>query len=466
MEKKIFFLYLFFVLIFLLTINFAIAVTCTNVGERTTTQYCDVSGNYVNFKTAGALCLNSYECVKESCYEGKCQDKYVVRNTSLIREIWNWFSGKECVPGEDVCDGNFWRGICGTTGLLEEKNTYADGKCGYHEGEPHGNLINIIIDSPRNINYSSNQIPLEVYDTNQLAENWSYSLNSGAKISFTPNITISATNGRNSLVVYAKKSESSTEVTRAVSFGVYETSQSICGDGVCDANENASSCAEDCSPPGDVCGDGVCGLTESSNNCAEDCPPEKPKSWLWLFILLIIILISAIAFFLFLLFKKIKENKEEENKKEIIEKPKFPPQNPLIRQQFPVKPMFPTQSLLTKPIEKPIQPIRPIIINPVPIMKYINRTVIKEVPVEKPVIRFVEKPITRFFGRNVIIQEPPKKKLNIPKYDYVGSSETKTYHKHSCRLGKLIKRKYKLSNNSEDFFKKRGFKRCKACFGK
>ncbi len=302
-----------------------------------------------------------------------------------------------------------------------------------------------------------------------MARNWSYSLNSGTKILFVPNITISATDGRNSLVVYAKKLGSSAEVTKTVSFGVYVSSGSVCGDGVCDATENENLCAEDCSeaPPLDVCGDGVCGLSESSNDCAEDCEPEKPKNWLWLFILLIIILISAIAFVLYLLFKKINKYKEG-SKTEIIEKPKFPPQNSLMRQQFPVKPMFPTQSLLTKPIEKPIQPIKPFVPQPkpAPIIKYIDRTIVKEVPVEKPVVHIVEKPVTRFFGRNVIIQESPKKKLNIPKYDYVGSSETKTYHKHSCRLGKLIKKKYKLSSNSEDFFKKRKFKRCKGCFKK
>lgn len=83
-----------------------------------------------------------------------------------------------------------------------------------------------------------------------------------------------------------------------------------------------------------------------------------------------------------------------------------------------------------------------------------------ERPVVRNVIRTVEKPIIR---RIPVYIEKARKKLNIPKYNFVGSDETKTYHKRSCRLGKLIKRKNKVSNNSEDFFKKRKYKPCKIC---
>jgi hypothetical protein len=79
--------------------------------------------------------------------------------------------------------------------------------------------------------------------------------------------------------------------------------------------------------------------------------------------------------------------------------------------------------------------------------------------VEKPihVIRTVEKPV--YIDR-------PRKKLNIPHYDYVGSNQTKIYHKSSCRLGKSIKRKYKVYNNEAKYFIKNKFQPCKVCIQK
>ncbi|MEM0465815.1 MAG: hypothetical protein QXW97_03915 [Candidatus Pacearchaeota archaeon] len=85
--------------------------------------------------------------------------------------------------------------------------------------------------------------------------------------------------------------------------------------------------------------------------------------------------------------------------------------------------------------------------------------IIYEVP--KPVIKEVIKTV----DRPVIINKNTKK-LNIPKYDYIGSSETRTFHRRSCRLSKLIKRKYKLSSNNINFFLKKGFSPCKVCIRK
>jgi hypothetical protein len=59
-----------------------------------------------------------------------------------------------------------------------------------------------------------------------------------------------------------------------------------------------------------------------------------------------------------------------------------------------------------------------------------------------------------------------KPKLNIPKYAYVGSDETKTFHKRGCRFSRLIKNKHKVSSNSIAFFKARRFHECDACFPK
>jgi hypothetical protein len=46
-----------------------------------------------------------------------------------------------------------------------------------------------------------------------------------------------------------------------------------CGDGVCDAGEDCSSCAEDCGecPVSSYCGDGFCDIDEDAESCPEDC---------------------------------------------------------------------------------------------------------------------------------------------------------------------------------------------------
>ncbi|MDP2628951.1 MAG: hypothetical protein Q8P15_03580 [Nanoarchaeota archaeon] len=89
--------------------------------------------------------------------------------------------------------------------------------------------------------------------------------------------------------------------------------------------------------------------------------------------------------------------------------------------------------------------------------------------------RIIEKPIEviREFipFENQEIREVPayipetiiRRKPLFKKYDYVASSETKTYHKKNCRFGKLIKKKYKMFNNDYLFFNKKDFKACKIC---
>jgi hypothetical protein len=108
---------------------------------------------------------------------------------------------------------------------------------------------------------------------------------------------------------------------------------------------------------------------------------------------------------------------------------------------------------ITKTIEKPVQVIKEKILEK-PTIKYIERPVYIEKVVEKPVVRTITK--------RIYIQKT-RKKLNIPKYAYVGSTQTRRYHKRTCRLGKLIKRKYKLNSNSQKFYKKKHFKSCKSC---
>ena len=84
------------------------------------------------------------------------------------------------------------------------------------------------------------------------------------------------------------------------------------------------------------------------------------------------------------------------------------------------------------------------------IRKNIVMSTQKPLEVEKPVI-------------GEVFVESPKKKLDIPHYEYIGSMQTRTYHLRTCRLGKLVKKKYQLSNNSLEFFKKRKFRPCKIC---
>ena len=117
-------------------------------------------------------------------------------------------------------------------------------------------------------------------------------------------------------------------------------------------------------------------------------------------------------------------------------------------------------------------------IDPVKIVErqvFIEKPVIREVqvpiqvPVENRTIQVVEKPVIQHvpvIKRVIEYREKPKKKLNIPKFKFQASSETRTYHKKSCRLGKLIKKKFKIQNNSQAFFKKKHFKKCKMCLKK
>ena len=103
------------------------------------------------------------------------------------------------------------------------------------------------------------------------------------------------------------------------------------------------------------------------------------------------------------------------------------------------------------------------------ILREIQMTAINTV--EKPIVetRYLEKPAvveTKYIDRPVVqtrYVEKSRRVLNIPKYAYVGSSEAKVFHSRNCRLGKLIKRKYKVSNNSKSYFLSKKYKPCKVC---
>lgn len=100
-------------------------------------------------------------------------------------------------------------------------------------------------------------------------------------------------------------------------------------------------------------------------------------------------------------------------------------------------------------------------------IKEVEKPVYINNPIMKEVVKEVEKPV--YIDRPVVKEasvKKPRKILDIPKYNYVASTETKTYHKRDCRFGKLIKKKFKVTNNSQAFFKANGYKPCKICIKK
>lgn len=50
-----------------------------------------------------------------------------------------------------------------------------------------------------------------------------------------------------------------------------DTNSPVCGNGTCEAGENATTCAADC-PSAPVCGDGTCSAGETTGSCPGDCP--------------------------------------------------------------------------------------------------------------------------------------------------------------------------------------------------
>lgn len=111
------------------------------------------------------------------------------------------------------------------------------------------------------------------------------------------------------------------------------------------------------------------------------------------------------------------------------------------------------------------------------LLREVHRTTIQTI--EKPVERIVERPVERQVQNTLLLEKPSPitheiekriyispgktKSLSIPKYAFIGSSQTKSYHKRNCRLGKLIKKKYKMHSNQESFFIKKRFKPCEVC---
>ena len=98
------------------------------------------------------------------------------------------------------------------------------------------------------------------------------------------------------------------------------------------------------------------------------------------------------------------------------------------------------------------------------VVRYIEKPV--QIPMENRTIEVVEKPVfqevIRYVDRPVYLTES-KTKLHIKKYNFMGSTQTRTYHKRNCKFGKMLKKKYKLQNDHKSFFKRKHYKACKTC---
>ena len=90
-----------------------------------------------------------------------------------------------------------------------------------------------------------------------------------------------------------------------------------------------------------------------------------------------------------------------------------------------------------------------------------------QIPIENKTIEVVDRPVFRDVVREVPVrfevERPRTKNLNIPKWEYVASSQERRYHKRKCRFGKLIKNKFKVHSHSQAFFKRKKYKACKMC---
>ena len=87
-------------------------------------------------------------------------------------------------------------------------------------------------------------------------------------------------------------------------------------------------------------------------------------------------------------------------------------------------------------------------------IEVVDRPVIQEVIREVPVE--IEKEVIRYIERK-------HKKLNFPHFEFIGSTQTKTYHRRTCKFSKMLKNKYKLHSNTKAMFKRKHYHACKAC---
>lgn len=112
---------------------------------------------------------------------------------------------------------------------------------------------------------------------------------------------------------------------------------------------------------------------------------------------------------------------------------------------------------ISKPIRENKKIERPLLKRNIsqPVSKFVRKPIY---PTPKSVVKIVEKPVIKEVIKKVFVEKPKKP---VPKY--TASSNTKTYHKTSCKFSKLIEDKYKVSKDDLDYFEKQGYKPCKVC---
>lgn len=320
----------------LIILSFSVsAQSCSVVGEINGSQYCSSSGSWANTKANGQACVDGYECSGTFCVEGVCANQQfpdeLTANSNTLQELFNLFFNSTCNPDVDEdykCAGSY-AFLCGSQNTWEFKGQ-VPGQCGVSNPSTGGNNNNnggsgssslpiIQITSPVNsIAYESTQISLQVYDSRRLAKFWSYSINNGPKTPFTPNTTITAIYGANSLTVYAKRSQSARESLKSIAFQVLiPTPQqtSVCGNGVCNSGENSNSCSADCGTPeiletnAGVCGNEMCEDDESSFICPSDCKPQNTRKFIWVALTLLIASTICLAVLIFVLIRANRKSK-------------------------------------------------------------------------------------------------------------------------------------------------------------
>ncbi len=86
------------------------------------------------------------------------------------------------------------------------------------------------------------------------------------------------------------------------------------------------------------------------------------------------------------------------------------------------------------------------------VVKEVEKPIYREVPVVKEIVKEVEKP--------VIVQAPVKRSK-----EFVGSTQTMTFHHRTCKFSKLIEPHYRIEESKREFLERKGFKRCRYCRG-
>ncbi len=98
----------FIILIFLLTSTIAFAC---EIGSRTETQFCNMNSEWEDQKQDNENCQNDFECISNSCIDGKCTSKSIIE-ILFFDPLKDLFlpTQEECTIGErkdnEYCDEN------------------------------------------------------------------------------------------------------------------------------------------------------------------------------------------------------------------------------------------------------------------------------------------------------------------------------------------------------------------------